>query len=173
MSTISPIDNVAKQEVTALTQHYIELAADHFKRDIPAIEVLFDLKGQAAGMYRVRRNQRCIRYNPWLFAKYYQDNLANTVPHEVAHYICDRLYGLRRIKPHGNEWRDVMMMFGAEPQRTCHYELDGIPRRRQQRHPYRCACREHELSAVRHRRHQSGRAQYLCRYCKQPLISVR
>jgi SprT protein len=66
-----------------------------------------------------------------------------------------------------------MHLFGVEPRRTCSYDLEGIPQRRQQRHTYRCGCREHQVSTVRHRRIQQGRAQYLCRSCKQPLVSIR
>ena len=172
MPDILPIDSVAKTRVIDATADYIERAAVHFGRRFGAIPVHFDLQGRNAGMYRVRGRQRCIRYNPFLFAKYFDDNLDNTVPHEVAHYISDLLYGLRNIRPHGVEWKGLMQLFGAEPRRTCSYDLDGIPLRQQRRFDYRCACRIHQGSTVRHKRIQAGRAQYLCRSCKQPLISI-
>jgi len=173
MPEIIPIDSADQARVIAATHDFIARAGTHFGRRFEAIPVLFDLRGRNAGMYRIRGRQRCIRYNPWLFAKYFDDNLTDTVPHEVAHYICDQLYGLRNIRPHGREWQAMMRLFGVEPRRTCSYDLEGIPQRRQQRHPYRCACREHQVSTVRHKRIQAGRAQYLCRSCKQPLISIR
>jgi len=173
MPEIIPIDAEAEARVIATTRDFLERAAAHFGRRFDEIPVLFDLKGRNAGMYRIRGHQRCIRYNPWLFAKYFDDNLAETVPHEVAHYVCDRLYGLRNIRPHGREWQAVMRLFGVEPRRTCSYDLEGIPQRQQRRHRYRCACREHQVTTVRHKRIQQGRAQYLCKSCKQPLISIR
>lgn len=172
MASILPIDEAQRERVIAATREHIRRAAEHFGRRFADIPVLFDLKGRNAGMYRVRGRQRCIRYNPWLFAKFFDDNLATTVPHEVAHYISDQLYGLRNIRPHGKEWQALMQLFGVEPRRTCDYDLEGIPQRRQRRHAYRCACREHQLTTVRHRRIQLGRAQYLCRSCKQPLKSI-
>jgi SprT protein len=173
MADISPINRADQARVVEATADYIERAASHFGRRFATVPVLFDLKGRNAGMYRVRGRQRWIRYNPWLFAKYFDDNLANTVPHEVAHYICDLVYGLGHTRPHGREWQALMHLFGVEPRRTCSYDLEGIPQRRQQRHTYRCGCREHQVSTVRHRRIQQGRAQYLCRSCKQPLVSIR
>ncbi len=55
------------------------------------VPVRFELQGRAAGMYRVHKGERVIRYNPYIFSKYFDDSLANTVPHEVAHYITDVL----------------------------------------------------------------------------------
>ena len=162
---IDPIRPEQQQQVVALTQLYVIRAGAMFNRTFGSIPVLFNLKGRVAGMYRVKRGLREIRYNPYLFAKYYDDNLATTVPHEVAHYVTDVIYGLSRIRPHGEEWLEVMRMFGADSSRTCRYDLEGIPVRRMQQHPYRCGCEVYKLSAQRHRRIQSGRTRYFCRNC--------
>jgi len=69
------------------------------------------------------------------------------------------------------EWRRVMKAFGVSPRATGRYELSGVPVRRQQRHSYRCDCRQHELTSTRHNRHQQGR-KYICRSCGAPLILV-
>lgn len=162
---IEPISPQQQQRVVDITHAYVMRAESLFNRTFTSIPVLFDLKGRAAGMYRVKRGQREIRYNPYLFAKYYDDNLATTIPHEVAHYVTDVVYGLSTIRPHGEEWRAVMQMFGADASRTCRYDLDGIPVRRLQRHAYRCGCEVYKLTARRHRRIQSGRTRYFCRNC--------
>lgn len=162
---IAPIDGVQQQQVIALTAHYIRRAGEIFGREFKPIPVSFDLVGRAAGMYRVRFWQRRIRYNPYLFAKYFDDNLAVTVPHEVAHYITDCVYGLRRIRPHGPQWQALMRAFGVEPKRTCDYDLAGIPRRVQRRHPYQCGCRGHQLSRRRHNLVLRGRVRYICKAC--------
>jgi SprT protein len=164
-SLIDPIKPEQQQQVLALTRHYIQRAGAIYHQSFASIPVRFNLKGRAAGMYRVKRGQREIRYNPYLFAKYYDDNLATTIPHEVAHYITDVIYGLSRIRPHGEEWRQVMQLFGADASRTCRYDLEGIPVRHTQRHPYRCGCEVYNLSTQRHRRIQSGRTRYFCRNC--------
>ena len=39
--------------------------------------------------------------------------LSDTVIHEVAHYIVDCLYGFQRVKPHGPEWKSIMVDLGG------------------------------------------------------------
>lgn len=167
---IEPIDQQQRLEVIAATQQCIVRASALYDREFASVNVDFDLRGKCAGMYQVQRKGRRIRYNPWLFAKYYHDSMTDTVTHEVAHYIVDCLYGLGRVRPHGKEWRKVMLDLGVEPHATGNYSLAGIPVRQYQRFTYDCACRTHELTIVRHRKIMSGRAKYLCQYCRGPLL---
>jgi SprT protein len=164
--SMQPLDAQQRQLVRDRTALCVHKARAIYALEIAPIEVCFDLRGTAAGMYRVRRGERRIRYNPWIFARYFEDSLAGTVPHEVAHYVTDCLYGLGRVPPHGAEWRAVMRALGAEPRATGCYDLSGLPLRRQQRFLYRCGCGSHQLSAVRHNRVQRGEAVYLCRQCR-------
>ena len=170
--SIEPINSHQELIVRSTTDEFIEQACNIFTQKIPLIPVIFDLKGRAAGMYRVLNGERVIRYNPYIFSKYFDDNLLTTVPHEVAHYVVDVLYGVHRVKPHGPEWREVMLSLNAEPKATGDYDLAGIPVRRQRRFPYRCGCKTHEISTVRHNKILSGAAAYLCRTCKKPLASI-
>jgi SprT protein len=164
------IDKTQQEQVIAATHSCIQHAEQLLECELPPLPVAFDLKGRAAGMYRVRNEQRQIRYNPYIFGKYFDDNLANTVPHEVAHYITDMLHGIRNVRPHGTEWQAVMHKLGAEPSVTCHYNLEGIPLRRQRRFSYRCACSSHTISTVRHNRVQRGFGNYVCKRCCKPLV---
>ena len=143
----------------------LEQAGQMFRYSPASVAVTFDLTGSAAGMYRVHGAERVIRYNPYIFAKYFANNLAVTVPHEVAHYVTDRLYGLRNIRPHGAEWKTVMRSLGADPSVTARYDLSGVPVRRQRRYSYRCECSAHQLSSCRHNKIQRGQSSYLCRRC--------
>jgi SprT protein len=167
---IEPISCQHEQQVRNATGDFIQRASRIYTHDLPMIPVLFDLKGRSAGMYRVHGRKRVIRYNPYLFAKYFDDNINTTVPHEVAHYVVDILYGAHRVRPHGTEWQQVMLALGAEPSVTGKYDLSGIPVRRQQRHSYRCACTMHKISTARHNKIQRGKARYYCRNCKSKLI---
>lgn len=167
---VNPIDQSQQRRVVSATRECIQRAGRLFGREFLLPLVSFDLSGRAAGMYRVRRQQQEIRYNPFLFGKYFDDNLANTVPHEVAHYLADELYGLRNIRPHGAQWKAIMRKLGAEPAVTCRYDLSGIPQRRQRRFDYSCGCSHHAVSAVRHNRVQGGLGSYQCRQCRQPLV---
>ena len=136
-----------------------------FRRKFKPIPIAFDIKGRSAGLYSVRQGKRCIRYNPFVFTKYFDESLRTTVPHEVAHYIADMLYGFGNIKPHGPQWRDIMIAFGVQPRVTNNFDLSDVPVRRQRRFPYRCACTSHLLTTVRHNRLQRGIAAYFCRMC--------
>jgi len=172
MNQVTPINATQQQQVTEETLRFIRMGETLFDRPFSDIPVLFDLRGRASGMYRVRGRERRIRYNPWLFARYYENCMASTVPHEVAHYLSDVVYGLRNIRPHGREWRAIMAAFGADASVTADYSLDGIPLRRTRKHGYRCACDIHWLGALRDRRVRSGAARYRCRRCGEPLQPV-
>ena len=111
---VQPIGEQQQQQVRQATQDCLQRVAAICRLDLEPIPVTFDLKGRAAGQYRVHGNERSIRYNPFIFAKYFDDNLHETVPHEVAHYATDMLYGLNNIRPHGVEWQTVMHSLGVE-----------------------------------------------------------
>jgi len=167
---VNPIDQSQQHQVVATTRETIQRAERLFECEFQIPFISFDLSGRAAGMYRVRRRRQEIRYNPYIFGKYFSDNLANTVPHEVAHYLADELFGARNIRPHGTEWQAIMCKLGAEPAVTCRYDLSGIPQRRQRRFDYSCSCSTYAISTVRHNRVQRGKGSYLCRQCRQPLV---
>ncbi|HHJ15088.1 MAG TPA: metallopeptidase (SprT family) [Gammaproteobacteria bacterium] len=165
-----PIDAPQQAQVRQATLACVARAAGLFEREFVAPPVQFDLIGRAAGQYRVLRGDVSIRYNPFIFARYFEDNLNETVPHEVAHFVVDQLWGLRRVRAHGAEWQSVMRALGVEPRATARYDLTGLPGRRQRRFAYRCACNTHQLTTCRHNRVQRGKARYHCRRCGQPLV---
>ncbi len=169
-STINPINHELKAEVIEATFEHIDTAATIFNRPFRKIEVLFDLRGQAAGMYRIIGKSKSIRYNPWIFSKYFAENLSNTVPHEVAHYIIYEIYARKQVRPHGSEWKDLMQAFGANPARTFDHDLSGIPMVKHKTYPYRCQCRAHSLTARRHNQIVRGKKTYFCRQCQALLI---
>lgn len=169
MSSIEPIDCLQRRQVMTATHQCLAKAAEIMQREFVIIPVEFDLTGRAAGMYCVKNKRRWIRYNPYLFAKYFDDNINETVPHEVAHYVIDQVYGHARVKPHGQQWRELMLSLGVNPQRTCDYDMQGIPQRQQHYHTYICQCTSHQLTSRRHNKIIREGARYHCRRCQQPL----
>lgn len=169
-------------KVIVETEKFIKLAAQYFNKDFPFIPVLFDLKGQTVGMYKRTSQKQVIRYNPAIFAKYFDDNVQVTVPHEVAHYIVDAYYrsGLlnrlrnhrKSIRPHGAEWKALMKYFGADASRLANYSLEGIKRRRYRTVPYLCGCRTHALGIRRHNKVIKQQARYHCRRCGDGLTAI-
>lgn len=170
---VSPLSETKQQQVIEKTQSYFDMANELFGVNKEEVKISFDLKGRAAGMYRVTRRlgfcKREIRYNTFIFSKYYDDNLNNTIPHEVAHYVSDLIYGLKNIKPHGKEWKAVMHAFGADDSVTADYDLSGIPLKKQSLYTYQCSCREHQLTSIRHNKINKKRFQYYCNTCKKKL----
>jgi len=170
-TTIEPIGHLQRTEVLEQTRFFIDCAEQIYSRKFSPVSVEFDLSGRTAGMYKVVGRARFIRYNPWIFAKYFDENFTGTVPHEVAHFAIDQVYGLRRVKPHGVEWQALMAAFGADPGVTFDLDLSGIPQRRQSRHAYACPCQVHEVSTTRHNRIKRGKAVYHCMRCRGKLVS--
>lgn len=168
-AVVQPIREPERLRVEEVTEKYIRLAEEIFERRYDRIPVLFDLKGHTAGMFKTIGARRFIRYNPWIFAKYFTENLRDTVPHEVAHFVVHETYPRRGTKPHGPEWQDLMLRFGVDPQVTFDMDLEGVPQRRQARHRYHCGCQLHEVSTTRHNRMQKRRMKYHCVTCNGAL----
>lgn len=133
-------------------------------RRLPVPEVLFDLRGRAAGQaVFARRTRRChVRLNAALLISHPREMLEETVPHEIAHVAVYRLYG-RHAKPHGAEWKALMQAFGVDAS-PCH-SLPVQPTRQLKRFRYACGCDEPAwLTSIRHKRAQAG-TDYICRIC--------
>lgn len=150
------------------TQGLLGQAATHFGIQPPVLEISFDLRGTMAGQVRLSaRGPLRIRYNAQLLAENGAAFLARTVPHEVAHVVARAAFG-NRIRPHGPEWREVMEFFGADATRTHRYDTSRVATRQLRRFDYRCACRQHRLTSIRHRRVLEGQV-YVCRHCGEQL----
>jgi SprT protein len=172
LTTPNTLDESQRQRVRDATRNCLQRAERLFDLEHRPIPVLFDLRGRTAGMYRVTRQESVIRYNPSIFALHYDHGLYTTVPHEVAHYITDRLFGLAQVRPHGKEWRSVMLALGVEPRARACLDLSGLAQRRQRRFVYRCDCTTYQLSTCRHNRIARGTARYHCRGCGAELVAV-
>lgn len=156
---------LAEKETRAL----IEKSEHHFMQAMPAVEVRFDLRGQAAGKVTFQKNSApVISYNMALLLENKERFLSQTLPHEVAHIVARTLFGTD-IKPHGPEWQGVMNLFGVEANRCHDYDTSRSRVRRLQRYSYRCDCGEYQLTSIRHFRILRGQS-YYCRKCKQPLV---
>jgi SprT protein len=163
----SDLRNKAKQQTIKL----LGLASRHLSIKLEEPTVRFDLRGKTAGQVRFSGGQTCvIRYNVSLMQRYPTEFLARTVPHETAHVVAFNLHG-SRIQPHGREWQTIMSLFGAPPERCHSYDVEGQQTRRLRRYEYRCGCRSHQLTSIRHNRIRAGQV-YLCRQCGLPLGRV-
>jgi SprT protein len=161
-----------EHRATERTHRLLGFAANHFGVEIARPDVRFDLRGRAAGQVRRLDRRACVvRYNTELLVRYPSEFLAQTVPHEAAHIVVIHLHGPRH-RPHGREWQAAMRLFDARPERCHHFDVADMPTRRLREYDYRCTCRAHRLSSIRHNRIQAGLV-YLCRYCGHPLRLAR
>lgn len=165
------ISQQQREDVAQATDAWVEKASALFNQSFQTIPVTFDLKGRTSGMFCIRHNRQWIRYNPWIFAKYFEESLATTVPHEVAHYVCYQLHG-QNHKPHGQEWKHVMRSFAVPADATCKLDIRDIPQKRLKRYPYQCRCSQHQLTSIRHNRIARGLTSYRCPKCQSTLQAI-
>jgi SprT protein len=159
----------ALEQVARHTEALTALGARLSGRIVRPPRVMFDLRGQAAGQFRVRSGgEPLIRYNAPLLGRYPREFLEQTVPHEVAHYLAYVRFG-PNIRPHGQEWQRIMRELGADPRRCHDFDVTDLTTRRLRRHLYHCRCGEHALTSIRHHRVLRGTS-YICRSCGQPLV---
>lgn len=135
----------------------------------------FDLRGTAAGMAVVGRTGRApiwhLRINAELAVQEETLMLREVVPHEVAHLMVVHFYG-PKAAPHGVEWQRAMRALGQEPSRT--HQMQVTPARTEKREfLYRCACKDHSLTARRHNKIVRAQANYRCNLCGKRLVFVR
>ena len=168
------IDKTWQQQAEDLTRQLLKRACKSFKIRLAKPEILFNLRGRGAGQVVMSHDQKDIqiRYNLALLNENKQTFIDRTVPHEVAHVIAFKFYG-RGIKPHGQEWKNVMNFFGADSSTTHHFNTENTQVRRLKRFTYQCGCNEYELTTIRHNRVLRGQANYRCSQCQQPLIWVK
>ena len=98
------------------------------------VKVLFNLRGRAAAQARVhhRDNRREIRINVEAYSLRPQEMLEDTVPHEVAHLVCNILGNDRG---HGANWKRVCKELGGTGE--THHDMKLTPARRQKKFLYR------------------------------------
>jgi len=156
---------------TKLTECY-EIAKER-GHDLPEIDARFDLKGTCAGQFCTKFGHKYFRFNLALAKENIEDYLSRTIPHEFAHYIQriednKRMYG--RSKPHGREWKNIMIrVFGLSPDRCHKYDTSVVKKQRRGSQTYKCSCREFVFGPVKHRNAQNG-SQYICRTCRETLV---
>ncbi|MFO8004441.1 SprT-like domain-containing protein [Thioalkalivibrio sp. AKL19] len=139
------------------------LVADTSGKDLPAIR--FDLKGRAAGQWRLRKNSETLRFNPEAFTREWDQHFPETVAHEVAHSLVYRTHGMRKVRPHGPEWKGLMGTMGFPNPRITH--ATALTTRKMRQYDYACGCGSQPLSARRHFLINKRGYRYQCRQCGQ------
>lgn len=102
---------------------------------MPQVQILFDLTGRAAGMAGMRYGQFYLRFNVnhmRLGGKTWEHLINDTVPHEVAHTVCQAFPKFGRN--HDTGWKRVCRVLGGTGQTR--YSEDDAPEAIAQMRPY-------------------------------------
>lgn len=142
---------------------------------MPMPTVSFDLRGAAAGQaIRGLKDGKYfwhVRFNAELLLREPEPIVHDVVPHEIAHLLV--LYYFKKgCEPHGVEWQRVMRSLGVEPTRT--HDMAVTPTRVEPAaYLYRCACKDHMLTARRHNKVMARKSDYGCQMCGKRLVFIR
>lgn len=113
------------QQIRAKVAQCIATAETKFGIKLPHIDIRFDLKGRAAGMACKRDGVQYLRFNRELMMidGGWNHIINNTVPHEVAHAVCQAFpqFG----KNHNSGWTRVCCALGGNGQRAFSSEACG------------------------------------------------
>ncbi|TWI53773.1 SprT protein [Pseudomonas duriflava] len=153
------------EALLARVEACFQRAEQYFKRPFTRAQVSLRLRGQRAGVAHL--NENLLRFNETLYRNNQEHFLKQTVAHEVAHLVAHQLFGMR-IKPHGEEWQNIMRaVYGLEPNRCHTYEIERPSRTV---YLYRCGCQDSPFpfTARRHSLVTKGQ-RYSCRRCRSPL----
>jgi SprT protein len=169
LRTCPPPDGPLFEAIVARLDHGLRIVREqrHFAA-FPAPALVFFNRRTAAGL---------ALFDPWvvalnrgLFEAHPEQNLDETVLHELAHLVI--AYGRReriikgRTTAHGDAWQRVMRQwFAIEPRRTHDQDIAHLDIRRQRRWAYRCNCKTWQITTVRHNRIQQDSLEYRCNRC--------
>lgn len=114
------------QEIRARVAECISLAESKLGVKMPVVNVRFDLTGRAAGMAGKCKDTYYLRFNVAHMAlggRTWEHLLNDTVPHEVAHTVCQANPILGRN--HDAGWKRVCRALGGNGQRC--YTAEDAP----------------------------------------------
>jgi len=130
-----------KRKVEARVRQCLEIAQKKYPDlDFETMpEIRYDIKNRFGGIAITGgRDDWTIRLNLILAYENEEDFIKQTVGHEVAHLIQRRAYGAtkvveqkgqkvtKKIRSHGPEWRECMILLGLVPHVTHKYDTSSI-----------------------------------------------
>ena len=166
-----------KQLVLARVAELTTRANTKFNITLPNIQVYFNLKGRCAGMAMQRVGAYILRFNQTMMMNEGWDHLYNdTVPHELAHTVCQRFPKFGRN--HDMGWKFIAQQLGSTGER-CHTEKVVFAKGNTYAY-VTTAGKEHNVSERRHKNIQCHGAVYTVKHnggkltsqCSYQLVAV-
>lgn len=144
--------------------------------DVDSIEIKFTLRGVTAGTYTFSRTTLApisINYQLGIAEVNGFEKFKETIIHECAHAIANFKY--KRNVGHNTTWKYICHSMGGNPTRCHNHELpeEVIRKNHVEDYKYKCKCKVHLLSAIRHKRaSRNDGGMYRCTICKTPLVFI-
>jgi SprT protein len=163
-----------QEAVKEAVKLYVDIAQNKYSMTLDMPTIQFKVRGKVAGKAWPLAYK--LDFNMVLLQENFEHMISQTVPHEVAHLVAQKLYRLDRIKPHGYEWKRVMIAFGKEPDRCHSYDVTRArqaTRRPSSKFQYECTgCkRQFVVGATRDRRWHDG-TDYKTKCCRKSIRPV-
>jgi len=170
MTTVSPeiikrIEDKILETLLVLQKRYPSA-----NLDIPTWK--WNPMGRTAGRAHYLGN--LVELNPDFINNHLDELINQTLPHEIAHLVSVKVYGLQLGRGHGRFWKSVM--YALSPLdvevRRCHdYSLEGVSKIRPRPYEYVCHCKDKtfSLTANIHGKIQRGQKRF-CTRCKATII---
>lgn len=157
-----------KNKLIEETNTWYALACDYYGISYKPIEFRFDVSGSVAGW---AMGGGTIAYNLNLAKTNSEEFLKRTVPHEVAHIVCNRKFPTER--GHGKFWKMVMGIFQVEARRCHSYDTSG-ENTGVKKYSYKCSNCGHIINVGKnvHSKLQKGEKRWHNSCKNSPLIYV-
>lgn len=162
-----------KDRILAKVEESFKKAESFYKVPLSRpTNIIFKRNGTTAGYSCYGRKELMFQLD--LAEHNEEDFITETVPHEVAHYVDDQIYGNKyvngRRQSHGPRWKYIMRyVFGLNPDRCHNYDTSVTITKKQAKHEYTCACRSHFVTTTKHNKMLRGQVRR-CIYCKTNLV---
>lgn len=166
-------DRIALQTaIEKRVEECYQIAEAFYRRQFQRPNVRFSLGTTTAGNAHYNRNQ--LNFNVVLAFENQEEYFTQVVPHEVAHIISVKLYGILNGSGHGVQWAGVMReCFGLKPDQYHLMDTSTVKAKRGEPvFKYQCSCKVHKISGIKHRQMQVGRSPLRCVKCKGTLSFI-
>lgn len=137
-------------------------------RHLECPTIAFNQRGKVAASALLQKN--LIKLNRCLYVDNQAYFINEVIAHELAHLLVFQIYTRhgQRVKPHGIEWRNMMLNIFEIPANVTH-KMD-VKKVAMRNFTYACKCQKVELSIVRHNKVVRGKQTYICRKCHATLV---
>lgn len=155
----------------------IDIIEQRYHRRMPSPKVTYDVTGTDSAKANMRKWQ--LRLNPILLVQNSDRFIAETVPHEIAHFATDLFYphvhrpGLNEKRQiHGRHWIEFMNLLGVPPNPHHVYDTTDVPVTKR-RFRYQCSlCHiTIPLGPKRHATLQKSPNAYHCRCSDKSILT--